>query len=107
VLPVAAHVGEVAAAADGFVTRLDALAVGIAAWRLGAGRARKEDDVDAAAGVVCLAKPGDRVRAGEPILELHTSDPSTIEEAAASLEEAIDIGPDAPAEEQIVVERIG
>ena len=71
-LPQAAHVTRVLPApADGWLTRLDALKVGLAAWRLGAGRARKEDPVSAAAGVICLAKPGDRVRRGQPLLELH------------------------------------
>ena len=65
----------VAAAVAGCVTRLDARAVGVAAWRLGAGRARKEDPVSAAAGVSCLAKPGDAVAGGPAVLELHTDDP--------------------------------
>jgi thymidine phosphorylase len=63
------------AAAGGWVTRLDARAVGVAAWRLGAGRARKEDAVSHTAGVRCLAKPGDYVAAGQPVLELHADDP--------------------------------
>ena len=70
-LPQAAYVTQaLPAPADGWLTRLDALAVGTAAWRLGAGRARKEDAVSAAAGVICLAKPGDQVRQGQPLLEL-------------------------------------
>ena len=74
-LPQAAHVTTaLPAPADGWLTRLDALAVGTAAWRLGAGRARKEDAVSAAAGVICLAKPGDRVRQGQPLLELRADD---------------------------------
>ena len=64
--------------ADGVLTGLDALAVGVAAWRLGAGRARKEDPVQAGAGVELHAKPGDRVRAGEPLLTLHTDDPGAV-----------------------------
>lgn len=74
-LPRARHVDVVTAPRDGVLTELDAFAVGVAAWRLGAGRARKEDDVDHAAGVLCLAKPGDRVTAGQPLLELHTDRP--------------------------------
>ena len=58
------HTQVLPAPAAGWLTGLDALAVGTAAWRLGAGRARKEDAVSAAAGVICLAKPGDRVQAG-------------------------------------------
>jgi thymidine phosphorylase len=55
---------------DGWVTGLDALKIGTAAWRLGAGRARKEDSVSAAAGVRCLVKPGDFVRRGQETVEL-------------------------------------
>jgi thymidine phosphorylase len=67
---------------------LDAYPVGVAAWRLGAGRARKEDPVQHAAGVLCLAKPGDRVSAGQPLLELRTDDPSLVPAALAALEGA-------------------
>jgi thymidine phosphorylase len=85
---------------------LDARAVGIAAWRLGAGRARKEDAVSAAAGVVCLAKPGDAVRAGDPLLELHADEPERFTAARSALEGAIAIGPDAPAPITLVRDRI-
>src|SRR6478672_189167 len=67
-LPRARETHEVLSPADGVLTSLDALQVGIAAWRLGAGRARKEDRVQAGAGVVMHAKPGATVRAGEPLL---------------------------------------
>ncbi|GAB2912565.1 thymidine phosphorylase [Rhodococcus aerolatus] len=70
-LPVARHVETLDAPATGTLTRLDAYDVGLAAWRLGAGRARKEDAVQAAAGVRWLARPGDPVVAGRPLLELH------------------------------------
>src|SRR5581483_1186020 len=73
-LPVARERHVITAPASGVLTRLDALAVGVAAWRLGAGRARKEDQVSAAAGVVMFAKPGDTVHAGQPLLELHADD---------------------------------
>jgi len=91
-LPVAAEKQVVAAPASGVLTRLDAYAVGVAAWRLGAGRARKEDPVSAGAGVVLLAKPGDGVRQGQPLLELHADDPSRFDSALAALEGAYDIG---------------
>ena len=55
--------------------------MGVAAWRLGAGRARKEDPVQAGAGVELHAKPGDRVRAGQPLLTLHTDTPERFERA--------------------------
>jgi thymidine phosphorylase len=93
-LPVAAERQVLPAPSSGVLTRLDAYAVGVAAWRLGAGRARKEDAVSAGAGVVLLAKPGDRVRAGEPLLELHADDPSRFERAEQALAGAIDIDPD-------------
>ena len=72
-LPVAAETEVVTAPDDGVLTRLDALAIGVAAWRLGAGRARKEDPVQAVAGVEMHAKPGDTVRRGQPLLTLHTA----------------------------------
>ena len=82
----------ITATTDGVLTRLDALAVGVAAWRLGAGRARKEDPVSAAAGVVMLAKPGDEVRAGQSILELHADDAARFGRAIEALDGAIEIG---------------
>jgi thymidine phosphorylase len=93
-LPVASEHHTVAAPATGVLTRLDALAVGVAAWRLGAGRARKEEPVSPAAGVVLLAKPGDEVRAGEPLLELHAEDESRLPRALEALADAVEIGGD-------------
>jgi thymidine phosphorylase len=108
-LPTAREVHHVAAPATGVLTRLDAFAVGVAAWRLGAGRARKEDPVSAAAGVVLLAKPGEPVRAGEPLLELHTDEPARIGRALAALEGGIEIGAgvDAAAARPLVLDRVG
>jgi thymidine phosphorylase len=86
-LPRAGHVRHALTAPEaGWITGLDALAVGVAAWRLGAGRARKEDDVSNTAGIRCLAKPGDRVERGQPILELHTDDPARFAAAADALD---------------------
>jgi thymidine phosphorylase len=73
------------------LTRLDAYAVGVAAWRLGAGRARKEDPVSPGAGVVLLAKPGDMVRQGQPLLELHADDPGRFDRAIQALDGGYDI----------------
>jgi thymidine phosphorylase len=96
-LPQAACVTQVLPApADGWLTRLDALAVGIAAWRLGAGRARKEDAVSAAAGVICLAKPGDQVRQGQPLLELRADDPERFGPALAALSSAATVSEQPP-----------
>ena len=91
-LPVAAETQVVTAPETGILTRLDAYAVGVAAWRLGAGRARKEDAVSAGAGVVLLAKPGDRVTAGQPLLELHADDAGRFARALDALDGGFDIG---------------
>jgi thymidine phosphorylase len=90
-LPVASEVEVVPAPASGSLARLDAMAVGVAAWRLGAGRARKEDDVSATAGVVWHATVGDQVERGTPLLELHTDDPARIPGALAALEGALEV----------------
>jgi thymidine phosphorylase len=91
-LPTARESHPVLADADGVLGRLDAMAVGVSAWRLGAGRARKEDPVQAAAGVELHAKPGDEVTRGQPLLTLHTDTPERFERALAALEGAWDIG---------------
>ncbi|GAA3620886.1 thymidine phosphorylase [Marihabitans asiaticum] len=93
-LPIARERETVTVEADGVLTSLDALAVGVAAWRLGAGRARKEDPVQAGAGVEIHAKPGDPVRAGQPLLTLHTDEPGRFERARAALEGAWTVGPE-------------
>ena len=91
-LPRAAHIQTaLPAPADGWLTRLDALQVGTAAWRLGAGRARQHDSVSAAAGVICLAKPGDRVRKGQPLAELRADDEGRFGPALAALDGAADV----------------
>jgi thymidine phosphorylase len=105
-LPQAGHTEVVTADEDGWLRRLDARAVGVAAWRLGAGRARKEDDVNHAAGIVCLAKPGDRVTAGQPVLELRTDDETRFGPAAEALAGAVGIGSEPPAARPPVIERI-
>ena len=106
-LPVAKESEVVYAAADGVLLELDALAVGVAAWRLGAGRARKEDPVQAGAGVRMHAKPGALVRAGEPLMTLLTDIPEKFDRAKEALADAVVIGPegDRPAQ-QLVIDRI-
>jgi thymidine phosphorylase len=106
-LPVAPYATVVPAAQGGYLRHLDAFAVGVAAWRLGAGRARKEDAVSASAGVICLAKPGDQVTAGEPLLELRADDEARFGRAMEALEGAIQIGPRPPEPQPAVLERIG
>jgi thymidine phosphorylase len=106
-LPRAAHAELVTAAESGWLRRLDARGVGVAAWRLGAGRARKEDPVSAAAGVICLAKPGDRVERGQPLLELRGDTGSRFASARDALAGAIEIGPRPPDAGPLILERIG
>ncbi|GGU08271.1 thymidine phosphorylase [Nocardioides albus] len=91
-LPVARETHVVTAATSGVLTRLDAMAVGLAAWRLGAGRARKEDQVQAGAGVTWHARPGDSVAAGAPLFTLHTDTPERFDRALAALEGGYEIG---------------
>jgi thymidine phosphorylase len=105
-LPEAPERGVLTSPAGGYVTRLDARAVGEAAWRLGAGRARKEDPVSPTAGVICLAKPGDPVEEGQPVLELHTDDAARLPAAEAALGGAVEVGPEPPEPRPLVLERI-
>jgi len=106
-LAVARHIRTVPAPAEGWLRRLDARAVGNAAWRLGAGRARKEDPVSAAAGVLCLAKPGDWVQEGEPLVELRADDESRFDAGLAALGNAFEISQDRPELPAPVIDRIG
>jgi thymidine phosphorylase len=84
-LPVARQTHTVTAERDGVLVGMDSFKVGVAAWRLGAGRARKEDAVQAGAGVEWHAVPGDAVRAGQPLFTLHTDTPETFDTALESL----------------------
>ena len=90
-MPTPRETHVVTAPATGTLSRLDAMAVGLAAWRLGAGRARKEDPVQAAAGVEMLAKPGDQVTEGQDLLRLHTDEPARFERALAALKDGIEV----------------
>ena len=105
-LPEATERKTVNAPSAGYLATLDARAVGIAAWRLGAGRARKEDPVEHAAGIVCLAKPGDRIEEGQPLLELHADDPGRFETALESLEGAWSVAQEPPEPRPLIIERI-
>jgi thymidine phosphorylase len=105
-LPQAAERETVTAPRGGYLRRLDARAVGNAAWRLGAGRARKEHPVSPSAGVLMRAKPGDRVEAGAPLLELLADDAARIPDGLAALDGAIEIGDEPPPFRPLVHERI-
>lgn len=106
-MPTAPEVEVVRADADGFVASVDAYAIGVAAWRLGAGRARKEDPVSVPSGVVLHKRPGDPVRAGEPLYELRAEQAARIPAALAEAARAVRISPTAPAAKPLVIERIG
>ena len=103
----AAVVDEVVADRSGYLARLDARAIGVASWRLGAGRARKEDPVSAAAGIICLAKPGERVERGQPVLELRGDHDGRFSRARAALAGAIEIAARPPAVRPSVLGRTG
>lgn len=106
-LPVARESETIYAPADGVLVELDALAVGVAAWRLGAGRARKEDVVQAGAGVRMHAKPGALVRAGEPLMTLLTDTPEKFDRAREALEGAVVIAPEGSRPDaQLILDRI-
>ena len=91
-LPTAKHTHVISADQDGYLTKLDALAVGVASWRLGAGRARKEDSVQAGAGIVWHATQGDPVKAGSPLFTLHTDDEQRFAGAIDALSGGYSIG---------------
>jgi thymidine phosphorylase len=107
-LPVARETHVVTAPSTGVLTRLDAMAVGMAAWRLGAGRATQGASVQAGAGVEWHARPGDAVVEGEPLLTLHSDEPERFERALASLEGGYDVAAEDTAYDPtpIVLDRI-
>ena len=105
-LPTAAHTHVVEAPRAGFVQRVDCKAVGVAVWRLGAGRARKEDPISPGAGALVEAKVGDRVEEGQPLLVLHTDDLDRLEGALAALDGAVDIGDERVAPHPLISDRI-
>jgi thymidine phosphorylase len=106
-LPTAKETHVVTAPDSGTLTRLDAMSVGVAAWRLGAGRSRPGEQVQAAAGVVMHAKPGDAVTAGQPLMTLHTDTPERFERAIAALDGGYEIGASATAPGSVIIDRIG
>ena len=91
-LPVAHHSQDIVATETGVITGIDAMSVGLAAWRLGAGRARKEDPVQAAAGIMLRVRPGDRVVTGQPLATLLTDTPDSIARAEDAMTNAFTVG---------------
>ncbi len=106
-LPVAKESRTVTAEQDGFISELDAMAVGVAAWRLGAGRERQGEPVQAGAGVRLHAKPGDRVVAGQQLATLYTDTPEKFDYATEAISAAWSIGDSAPGISPIVLDRVG
>jgi pyrimidine-nucleoside phosphorylase len=106
-LPKAPFVREVFAQQDGFVRRLAALPVGVAALHLGAGRGEKDEPVDHAVGIVCRKKRGDAVEEGEPLAEIHARDEASATAGAAELLAAYELGDEPPRARSIVLDTIG
>ncbi|QIM19846.1 thymidine phosphorylase [Leucobacter coleopterorum] len=105
-LPVARETETVRAAADGIVQHVDAHKVGVAAWRLGAGRARPGDSVDHAAGVEVLVKPGERVRAGDPLFVAASDNAGRMARGLGLLGEAAEIGGSVPSSRPLIAGRV-
>ncbi|GAA3292022.1 thymidine phosphorylase [Dactylosporangium vinaceum] len=105
-LPVANEVETITASADGFVSGLDAYAIGVAAWRLGAGRARKEDPVSASAGIILHRRPGDPVHAGDVLMELRAEDAAKLPAALEVARGAVGLAEVPPAKRPLILDRI-
>lgn len=105
-LPVAKETQTVVAESDGVISELDALAVGLASWRLGAGRARKEDPVQFGAGVTLHAQLGDTVKKGAPLYTLHTDEPGRFARAAETIAKAYKIETQAQVTRKLILDRI-
>lgn len=105
-LPVAKETETVVAESDGVITKLDALAVGLASWRLGAGRARKEDPIQFGAGVTLHAQIGEHVKKGQPLYTLHTDEVSRFERAKETIEQAYVIEAEGEVTRKLVLDKI-
>lgn len=105
-LPVARHAETISAPETGYLQSLSAWDVGIAAWRLGAGRATQNEKVQAGAGVRMHAKPGDRVEAGQPLLTLYTDTPDRFARSLEALEGAFEIGESQPEPTPVILGRV-
>ena len=105
-LSIAPVVRTVAAERDAYVSRLDALGIGVAAMRLGAGRATKADEIDHAVGVVCMRKRGEPVRAGEPLAEIHAQDERMADAVAAEVAAAFELSDQEPPRAGVILETL-
>jgi pyrimidine-nucleoside phosphorylase len=106
-LPAAPQVETVVAQAAGWVRRIGAVTVGVAALELGAGRRAKEDAIDHSVGVVCIRKRGDRVTAGEPLAEIHARDAASGAAAAEAVLGAYELGDEPPPDTPLVLDVLG
>ena len=105
-LPIASCHEEVVSTEEGVIQSIDALEVGIAAWRLGAGRARKEDAVSAAAGVECLVREGDAITRGQPMFLLHADDETHLQQGRDAIANAVVVGERSVNADALLLERI-
>jgi thymidine phosphorylase len=107
-LPMARETHDVIAETSGYLTKLDALAVGMASWRLGAGRARKEDSVQFGAGIQWHVGHGEQVTKGQKIFTLHTDEPARFELALEVLTPGYEIGSESQISQRLplIIERV-
>ncbi|MDP6965233.1 MAG: thymidine phosphorylase [Acidimicrobiales bacterium] len=105
-LPIAEYKKTIKASSTGYLSKLGCRSVGVAAWRLGAGRTKKEDSVSPTAGIICMAKPGAYINAGEPVLELHSDTEKSFDSAIDALEGAIEISDTAPDDSPLILDKI-
>jgi thymidine phosphorylase len=107
-LPVAKENHDVVANASGYLTKLDALSVGMASWRLGAGRARKEDSVQFGAGIEWHVGHGEKVEKGQKLFTLHTDEPARFESALEVLTQGYEIGTESEISQRLplIIDRV-
>jgi thymidine phosphorylase len=106
-LPVAREKHVITASESGVMTKMDALKIGVSAWRLGAGRSKQGETVQAGAGIEMHSKPGDYIKSGEPLLTLHTDEPARFDREIEILGGAIEIKENGKVERlPLIIERI-
>lgn len=105
-LPKAKHSHQILATESGFVSRLDALEVGVASWRLGAGRERKEDAVQFGAGIELNVQIGSRIEAGQPLMTLFTDTEEKFARAIELAGGAVEISNSSVAQRKLILGRI-
>jgi thymidine phosphorylase len=105
-MPKAKHSHVVVSENSGFISKLDALSVGVASWRLGAGRERKEDSVQFGAGVELHAQLGERIEKGQPLLTLFTDTPEKFARAQEALVGAVEYSENAPSDREFILGKV-